>query len=179
MFYRLPSEGTNCLSLAALAVGTRPNPWETGRFRFEALSATGAMLPRNAIASRGGHAGLDVIHTMRVHPLDDCEVIHLDVFQTSGYVTFEAVGPLGVVVSRQTLTDAGTGPQRVTLRSFRGRISHVRVVSPNALCLILNVCCERVAMPNAAPFFSCLSFSNAAAGQFASPYMLGHNHLAF
>jgi hypothetical protein len=172
-FYRLRGEGTNCLGLSALALGARPNPWETGRFRFEALSAAGAMLPQNAIASRGGRTGLDVIHTMRVHPLDDCEVIHLDVFQTSGYVTFEAVGPLGVVIARQTLTGAGTGPQRVTLRSFRGRIQHVRVVSPNALCLILNVCCERVAMSNAAPFSSCLSFSNAAVGQFASPYTLG------
>jgi len=104
--------------------------------------------------------------------MDDCEVIHVDVFQTSGNVTFEAVGPLGAVAARQTLTGAGTGPQRVTLRGFRGRIHYVRIVSPNALCLILNVCCERAPTPNTAPFSSCLSFSNATAGQFSSPYPL-------
>jgi hypothetical protein len=109
---------------------------------------------------------------MRVHALDDCEVVHVDVLQTSGFVTFEAVGPLGVVVARQTLTGAGSGSQRVTLRTFRDRIHYVRIVSPNALCLVLNVCCERTPMPNTAPFSSCFNLSNAATGQFASPHAL-------
>jgi hypothetical protein len=170
-FYRLRLGGTNCLALSAFALGGRPNPWETNGFKFEALSAAGAMQSQNTIASRGGHAGLEVIHTVRVHPDAPCEVMHLEVFQTSGLVTFEAVGPFGAIVSRQTLTGAGTGPQRVTLRGFRGGIHYVRVVSPNALCLLLNVCCEASqAPPNGQPFSSCLSFSNATGGQFASPY---------
>jgi hypothetical protein len=171
-FYRLRRSGTNCFSLSGFAVGARPNPWETNRFKFEAMSAAGATLPQNVIASRGGYTGLDVVNTVRVHPLDDCETIHLDVFQTSGYVTFEAVGSLGAVVGRQTLTGTGTGPQRVSLRGILGRIHYVRVVSPNALCLILNVCCERAQTLAYPPFTSCLSFSNATAGQFSSPYPL-------
>jgi hypothetical protein len=171
-FYRLRRSGTNCFSLSGFAVGARPNPWETNRFKFEAMSATGALLPQNTIVSRGGYTGLDVVHTVRVHPLDDCEIIDLDVFQTSGYVTFEAVGSLGAVVARQTLTGAGTGPQRVSLRGVLSRIHYVRVVSPNALCLILNVCCERAQTLAYPPFTSCLSLSNATAGQFSSPYTL-------
>jgi len=168
-FYRVRPMGSNCLSLSAFALGARPNPWETNGFKFEALSADRAMLPQNMIATRGGFTGLDVVHTMRVHPMDDCEVIHIEVFQTSGLVTFDAVGPLGAVVARETLTGVGTGPQRVTLRSFRGRIDYVRVISPNALCLILNVCCER-AQRLVRTDSHCLSFSNATAGQFSSPY---------
>lgn len=77
-FYRIRPAVSNCLSLAGLPLGARPNPWETNRFKIEALSAAGAMLPQNTIASRGGFTGLDVVH--------------LDVFQTSGYATFEVVG---------------------------------------------------------------------------------------
>jgi hypothetical protein len=58
------------------------------------------------------------------------------------------------------------------LRGFRGRIHYVRVVSPNALCLILDVCCERTPVPVAQPFSSCLSFTNEKAGQYQSPYTI-------
>ena len=177
-FYRVRPAVSNCLSLSGFTLGARPNPWETNRFKFEALSAAGAMLPQNTIATRGGFTGLDVVHTLRVHPQDDCEIVHLDVFQTSGYVTFEAVGPLGTVVARQTLTGPGTGPQRVSLRGFRSRIYFVRVVSPNALCLLLNVCCERGQIPNGQPTKRCLSFSNATAGQFPSPFTLSNVTIA-
>jgi hypothetical protein len=93
--------------------------------------------------------------------------------QTSGLVNFEAVGSLGVVVGRATLSGAGTGPQRVTLRGFRDRVQFVRVISPNALCAILNVCCERSEPPPwGTPYSICLNLSNAVAGTFASPYTL-------
>ncbi len=170
-FFRLRSSSTSCFDWSAFSIGARPNPWETNRFKFEAVSAAGAMLPQNSIASRGGHTGLDVAHTIRLHPKDDCETIHIDVFQTSGFVTFEAVGPLGAVVARQTLTGPGTGPQRVSLRGFLGRIHYVRVVSPNAQCLILNICCDRVQLQANQPNYDCGGFSNANAGQFPSPYL--------
>jgi hypothetical protein len=168
-FYRVKPIASNCLSLSAFTLGTRPNPWETNGFKFEALSAFGAMLSQNSIVNRGGFTGLDVVHTVRVHPMGDCQVIHLDIFQTSGYVTFEAVGALGVIVGRQTLVGPGTGPQRVTLRSFRGGIHYVRVISPNALCVILSVCCDSPQLPVRTESH-CLSFSNATVGQFSSPY---------
>jgi hypothetical protein len=171
-FYRVKPMTSNCLSLSTFALGARPNPWETNGFRFEALSAVGAMLPQNTIAIRSGFTGLDVLHTVRVQPLDDCQVVHVDVFQTSGSVTFEAVGVLGAVVARQTLTGPGAGPQRVTLRGLHGRIHFVRVISPNGLCLILNVCCERARLPQQTAS-NCLSLSNAPAGQFPSPYSVG------
>jgi hypothetical protein len=168
-FYRVKPKAAHCLSLSAFALGAYPNPWETNGFKFEALSALGALLPQNNVVTRGGFTGLDVVHTMRVHPLDDWEVMHLDVFQTSGYVIFEAIGSLGTVVARQTLTGAGTGPQRVTLAGFRSRVHYVRIISPNALCLLLNVCGERAQQPSRVESH-CLSFSNATAGQFTSPY---------
>jgi len=171
-FYRLNLSGGHCLDLSKFSVGARPNPWETNGFKFEALAAAGAMLPQTAIASRSGFTGLDVVHTVRVHPMHDCEIVHLDVFQTSGHVTFEAVGPLGTVVARQTLTGVGTVPQRVSLRGFRSRIHYVRVVSPNALCLIVNVCCERAQTISTPPFTQCLSFTNLKAGQYQSPYTI-------
>ena len=111
---------------------------------------------------------------MRIHPQDDCDILHLDVRQTSGFVVFEAVGPLGAVLVRQELTGAGTGVQRVSLRVARGRIHYVRVTSPNALCLIANICCERTQQPSTPPpYSSCQNVSNANAGQFSSPYTLG------
>jgi hypothetical protein len=170
-FFRLRMAGTNCLDLSTFAPGARPNPWETNGFRFTALSAAGVMLAQNSIASRGGHTGLDVPHTTRMQLTEDCDVVHLDVVQTSGLVTFEAVGPLGIVVGRQTLTGAGTGPQRVTFRAFRSRIHSVQVVSPNALCLIVNVCCEQTRALASQPVYECGSFSNLNAGQFPSPYV--------
>jgi hypothetical protein len=169
-FFRLRLETTNCLSLSAFSPGARPNPWETNGFKFEALDGDGGPLAQNTIASRDGYTGLDVQHTVRVHPADDCDVLHLDIFQTSGYVTLEAVGPLGVVVDSETLIGPGTGPERVTLRSFRGGIHYVRVVSPNGLCLILNVCCERTPTPAYQPNSNCPSFNDVQAGQYPSPF---------
>jgi len=142
-FFRVVPGISNCFSLAAQPLGAKPNPWEIGGFKFEALDIAGAMLPQNAIVSRSGVIGLDVVHTARIHPQDDCNILHLDVRQTSGLVIFEAVGPLGAVMARQKLTGVGTGLQRVTLRGPGGRIHYVRVISPNAVCLIANLCCER------------------------------------
>jgi len=142
-YYRLRLTGTNCLSLSSFALGPRPNPWETNGFKFEAMTSTGALLAQNSIATRGGHTGLDVQHTLRLQSLEDCDALHIEVFQTSGLVTFEAIGSLGSVVARQVLTGAATAPERVSLRGFSGRIYAVRVISPNASCVILNVCSER------------------------------------
>ncbi|HUR46870.1 MAG TPA: hypothetical protein VMZ27_13410 [Candidatus Saccharimonadales bacterium] len=170
-FYRLKASATNCFSFAAFSLGPRPNPWNTNGLKFEAFSAVGTMLPQNTIVNRGGFVGLDVAHTMRILPQDDCHVIEIDVMQTSGLVSFEAVGSLGVVVGRATLTGPGTGLQRVTLRGFRDRIQFVRVVSPNALCAIINVCCERTEQPPAGtPFSICVDIANATPGTFPSPY---------
>lgn len=169
-FFRLRLQGTNCLGLSMFPPGARPNPWETNGFKFESLTAAGDLMPANTIASRDGYTGLDVLNTVRVHPLGECGVVHLDVFQKSGLVTFEAVGPLGVVADRQTLTEAGSGPERVSLRSFRGRINYVRVISANAQCLLLNVCAERTPAPATQGVSSCVDFTDAKAGQFPSPH---------
>ncbi len=145
--FRLRRGNTNCLDLSAQPVGARPNPWETNGFKFEALDAAGGMLAQNTVAARDGRIGLDVTHTLRILPQTDGEVLHVDVFQKSGLVTLEAVGALGVVVGRETISGVSGVPQRVSLRAFRGRIDHVRVVSPNANCLILGVCSERTSPP--------------------------------
>jgi hypothetical protein len=173
-FFRVRTDLTNCHSLAMHPLGPKPNPWETNRFKFEAENAFGAPQPFNEIVTRSGATGLDVGHTVRIHPQDDCEVMHLDVRQTSGNVLFEAVGPLGTVVSRQQLLGPGTEIQRVTLRSFRGRIHLVRVISPNALCLIANICCEPKAqtVPPAEPQ-SCVSFENMEPDFLNSPAPFG------
>ncbi len=173
-FFRVLPGISNCFSLAAQPLGAKPNPWEVGGFKFEAFNVAGAMQAQNTIVSRSGATGLDVVHTVRIHPQDDCDILHLDVRQTSGFVVFEAVGPLGAVLVRQELTGAGTGVQRVSLRVARGRIHYVRVISPNALCLIANICCERTQQPSTPPpYSSCQNISNANAGQFTSPYTLG------
>ncbi len=169
-FFRLRLERTNCLSLSAFQPGVRPNPWEINGFRLEALNAAGALQSQNSLVLRDNHVGLDVLHTMLVQPLADSGVVHLDVFQKSGFVTFEAVGPLSVVVDRQTLTGVGVAPERITLRSFRGRIHYVRVVSAQGQCLILNACSELAQSPPNQLVSNCVSFSQAAPGQFASPY---------
>jgi hypothetical protein len=78
-----------------------------------------------------------------VQTADAYNAVELDVFQTSGLVTFEAIGPLGSVLARQILTTSTGKSQRVALRGFRGPIRSVRVISPNASCLVLGVCCER------------------------------------
>ncbi len=169
-FFRLKLTETNCFGLAAEALGARPNPWDTNGYKFEVISALGAMFPQNEIVTRGDFTGLDVVHTLRVHPHDDYQVLHLDVFQTSGYVVFEAVGPLGVVVARSSLIGPGTGPQRVTLRGFRGRLQYVRVISPNAKCLLLNVCGERKAQTETSqPPPVCLSFESYQAQVLNNP----------
>lgn len=146
-FFRVRAGVTNCLSLVGLGLGPKPNPWETTGFKFEALNAAGAMQPQNTLVTRDAHAGLDVAHTVRIHPEYECQVLHLDVFQTSGLVLFEAVGALGAIISRAELIGPGSDSQRVTLRSFRDRIHYVRVSSPNALCLIENLCGERMRAP--------------------------------
>jgi hypothetical protein len=171
-FFRLRLPATNCLSLSAQPIGALPNPWLAEGFKFESRSSVGDLLPQNSIVSRYGYAGLDVVNTMLVTPLDDCGVIHLDVSQKSGLVTFEAVGPLGVVVDRQTVNDFGPSPEQVTLRAFRGHIAYVRVVSPNGQCLILNVCGERVQPPVNQLLSTCLDLSGAKAGQYTSPYAI-------
>ena len=173
-FYRVKPAATNCYSLAVHPLGPQPNPWETNGFKFEAFNAFGGMQPFNEIVTRSGTIGLNVAHTVRIHPQDDCQVMHLDIRQTSGFVVVEAVGPLGSVVSRQELVGPGTGTQRVTVRSFRGRIHFVRVISANALCLIENICCERDAqnvVPQQPP--SCLNFENMEPDFLNSPAQFG------
>lgn len=173
-FFRVKPAGTNCHSLATLPLGPKPNPWETNGFKFEAFTAFGAMRPYNEIVTRSGATGLDVYHTVRIHPQDDCRVIHLDILQTSGHVICEAVNVLGAVASRVELTGPGTGIQRVTLRGFRERIHFVRVISPNALCLVANICCEREAqtVPQPQPQ-TCLGFENMTPDFLNSPATFG------
>ncbi len=142
-FYRLTAPDSNCVSFATEALGARPNPWNSAAGKFTAYSAAGTLLPQNAIVSRSGATGLDVNHTVRWDPAHDCRVVHVDVRQTSGYVLFEGIGPLGTVIARGELIGPGTGIERVTLRGFRDRIRSVRVISPNALCVITGMCCER------------------------------------
>lgn len=174
-FFRVKPLGTNCYSLSAHPLGSKPNPWETNSFKFEAFNAFGGMQPFNSIVTRSGSTGLDVAHTVRIHPQDDCQVMHLDVRQTSGLVFFEAVGPLGAVVSRQELRVPGTGTERVTLRVTSGRIHFVRVISPNALCLIENICCESKAQSQPQNPFppSCLNFENMTPDFLNSPAQFG------
>jgi hypothetical protein len=142
-YYRLRLPGTNCLALGSFPLGPRPNPWETNGFKFEVVTTTGELVGQNSIVNRGGHIGLDVPYTIRLTLLQDCDTVQIEVFQTSGLVTFEALGSLGTVVGRQVLTGPGSGPQRVSLRAFSGQIQRVRIISPNNSCVILNVCCER------------------------------------
>ena len=170
-FFRVKPAGTNCLSPAAFGTGLFPNPWETTAFKFEALTASGTMRPHNEILTRSGATGLDVFHTVRIHPQDDCRVLHIEVRQTSGSVRFEAVGALGGVIARAELVGPGTGLQRVTLRGARDRIHFVRVISPNALCLIVNVCAEREAQTVVQP--SCLNFESLTPDFLNSPAPFG------
>lgn len=172
-FYRLKISSTNCFDLSAKALGPRPNPWDTNGWKFETLSAFGAMQSQNQILTRDDHTGLDVQHTLRLHPHDDYQVIHLDVYQTSGLVTFEAVGALGAVVARATLTGIGTNVQRVTLRGFRDRLHYIRMISPNAQCLLVNVCGEREAQTVVTPQPpACLSFENFNAQVLNNPTLI-------
>ena len=173
-FFRLKISSTNCFDLSAEANGARPNPWDTNGWKFEAFTAFGAMQSQNQIPTRSGHTGIDVQHTLRLHPHDDYQVIHLDVYQTSGYVTFEAVGALGAVVARATLTGPGTNVQRVTLRGFRDRLHYIRMISPNAQCLLLNVCGEREAQTvSQQPPPACVSFENLPPDFLNSPASFG------
>lgn len=135
-FFRLRAEGFHCFSLSEAGLGPKPDPWETEAFKFEAFAATGGMKPQNLLVSREGGTGLDVVHTVCIHPQHDCRVMHLDVRQTFWLVQFEAVGPLGTLVARAELVGRCGSTQRVALHSPAARIHHVRVISPNGLCLI-------------------------------------------
>lgn len=146
-FYRVQAAESSCLSLAAQPAGSKPNPWTSGAFRFESFKGLTDLLEANAIVTRNGATGLDVVQMVRIEPLEDCRVLHLDVRQTSGLVTFEAIGPLGTIVDRQELVGAGAGLQRVTLGMSPNPIRYVRVISPGGLCLISNVCGERNLAP--------------------------------
>jgi hypothetical protein len=169
-FFRVVPGSEDCFALSAQPLGAKPNPWEIGGFKFEAFNAAGAMQPQNSIVTRSGSTGLDVLHTVRIHPANDCDTIHIDVRQTSGLVVFEAVGPLGTVIARRELVGAGAGVETVTLRGVAARIGYVRVISPNASCVIVKVCGERTQVPTSAqPTSSCQSVSNATSGTFASP----------
>lgn len=178
-FFRMRPEETSCFPLSEEAIGPRPNPWESTGFKFEALTAAGAMQPQNAIVARDGRAGLDVVHTVRIHPQYDCPVLHLDVFPTSGLVRFEAVGALGAVVSRAELAGAGTGTQRVTLRSFRDRFHYVRVISPNAQCLIESLCWERTPrQPNPPMQSTRVNFENTEPATSNNPLQSPVGHIS-
>lgn len=169
-FFRVVPGKEDCFMLSAQPPGAKPNPWEIGGFKFEAFNAAGAMQPQNSIVTRSGSTGLDVLHTVRIHPQNDCDTIHIDLRQTSGLVVLEAVGPLGTVIARRELVGPGTGVETVTLRGVATRIGYVRVISPNALCVIVKVCGERTQVPSSPqPTSSCQSVSNATAGTFASP----------
>ena len=169
-FFRLSLPTTHCLSLSSFQPGTQPNPWETNSFKFEALNSQGGLQTENTIVARDKYTGLDVLNTMRVYLLDECDEVTVDVYQQSGNVTFEAVGSLGVVVDTETLSDVGSGPETVTLRSFRDGIQYVRVVSEQGQCMILSICCERAQQPTQQLVSSCTSFSEAKPGQYSSPY---------
>jgi hypothetical protein len=169
-FFRVASGKDDCFTLSTQPLGAKPNPWEIGGFKFEAFNAAGVMEPQNSIVTRSGSTGLDVLHTVRIHPLFDCDTVHIDLRQTSGLVILEAVGPLGAVIARRELIGAGAGVETVTLRGVATRIGYVRVTSPNALCVIVKVCGERTQRPQTAqPTSSCHSFSNETSGTLASP----------
>lgn len=146
-FFRLSQGISDCLLLSTQALGAKPNPWEIGGVRFEALKAEGSAQAQNLIVNRAAATGLDVAHTVRVHPQYDCDTMHLDLRQTSGSVVVEAIGPLGAVMAREVLADPGSNIQRVSLRTARSRIQYVRVISPKGPCLIASVCCERTPTP--------------------------------
>jgi hypothetical protein len=108
-FFRVVSTSEDCFTLATQPPGAKPNPWEIGGFKFEAFNAAGAMQPQNSIVTRSGSTGLDVLHTVRIHPLHDCDTLHVDLRQTSGLVVLEAVGPLGTVIARRELVGTWHG----------------------------------------------------------------------
>ncbi len=138
-FFRVQPAPTNCVSLASQSLGTRSNPWSTGGIEFLANDANGTAAANNSIVSRSLATGLDVQYTMLITPDRAWPTVELDVHQSSGFVTVEAIGPLGQVLSRQTLTGPGT-EHHVTLTTGRMPISSIRVTSPNAQCLISGLC---------------------------------------
>ncbi len=146
-FYQVQPGSSNCLLLATQPVGFKPNPWAVAGFRFEAFKPGSDLQAGNSIVTRNGITGLEVIDTVRIEPLEECRVLHLDVSQDSGVVTFEAAGLLGTVVDRQELKGTGPGGQRVTLRGLPNRIQQVTVKSSGAICVINNLCGERASAP--------------------------------
>jgi hypothetical protein len=147
-FFRLRQASTQCLALDSFPLGPKPNPWETNGFHFEALDGTLASLPENTIASRDGYSGLEVAQTLWVQPLNDCQTVSMEVYQANDTVRFEAIGLLGAVVDRASIA-GGSGSQQVTLSAPGGNITYVRIISPspNAPCLLLRVCGERITPP--------------------------------
>jgi hypothetical protein len=143
--FRVRFPGTNCVSFAALATGPRPNPWSTNGFTLEALGVTGALSAQNMVTNRSGYTGLDVAQAVRVVPPAGAGGLTLEVFNPQGPVEVEAVGPLGAVLTRQTVAASANGPQSVTLRGYRGTLQFVRVKAPDKPALLRGVCAELAA----------------------------------
>jgi hypothetical protein len=143
--FRVRFPGTNCLAFANLAAGPRPNPWSTNGFQMEAFGATGAALAQNTVTNRSGYSGLDVAQSLTVVPPSGTAAVTLEVFNPQGALEVEAVGPLGAVLTRQTLALSAAGPQTVMLRGYRGTIQLVRVKAVDKPAILRSVCAELAA----------------------------------
>jgi hypothetical protein len=143
--YRLRYQSTNCLSLAGLASGSRPNPWATNGFQFEAATAAGTLAPQNTLTNRAGYTGLQVASVLRVTPPEGSGAVTLQVFNPDEPVIVEAVGPLGAILSRQTFPASPTAPQAVSVRGYRGSLQFIRVTVAAKPALVTSACAEMAA----------------------------------
>jgi hypothetical protein len=130
----------SCIELAALPVGSGPNPRLEQGASFEVLDHTGASLPTTEIRPQGSFVGLDAGRTIEITLPQPCTAIEATLVHLAQPATLEAFNSDGSSAG----SDQMSGPQNVpeALTVSGASIERATIKAPQNEALLLRVCFE-------------------------------------
>jgi hypothetical protein len=129
-----------CIELAALPVGTGPNPRLEQGVSFEVRDHTGSPLANTEIETQGAFTGLDVGFSTDIKLPQPCSAVEATLVHLAQPATLEAFNSDGSSAGTATMS----GPQNVaeTLTVTGASIESATVRAPQDETLLLRLCLE-------------------------------------
>jgi hypothetical protein len=129
-----------CIELAALPVGTGPNPRVEQGVSFQVNDHTGSPLPNTEIETQGSFTGLDVGFSTEIKLPQPCSAIEATLVHFARPATIEAFNSDGTPAGAATMS----GPQNLaeTLTVTGASIESAIIRAPQDETLLLRFCFE-------------------------------------
>ena len=129
-----------CVELAALPVGTGPNPLVAQGVSFEVHDHTGAPTAGTEIETQGGSTGLDVGFSLDIKLPQACSAIEATLVHLSQPATLEAFNSDGSSAGTATMSGPQNSPETLTITG--SSIERATVRAPADETLLLRLCFE-------------------------------------